>query len=574
MATLQKRKSHGQTYWYIVESRRVNGKPRPITLAYLGKAEDLLQRLAGKRCFELQSFSHGDTAALLKVALDLDIVRILNKYIQPGKNNKKPKRDNLTVGATLLLAALGRACCPTSKDGWYEWCKTTSLEYCLQRSFRMLNSQHFWDQMDAFPVEKIPEIEEEIVQALIRKYDVSFDTLLFDTTNFFTFINSANKRCELPQRGKNKQRRADLRQLGLALLVTRKDHLPLFHKTYRGNKPDSKLWHDEFFALTKRLQTVATQLSDVTLVFDKGNNSKENFRLLDNMENFHYVASLIPSYFKALLEQANRNFAFLDLKAGSEQEEQVQVYRTLAHIWGKERTCVILISEQLREGQIRGIHQTLEKKYAELEEFKSQLENPRRRKSFNQTAINKHLSSIVQGQYISEILRYNICTTKETLSFTYSLDASALQSLKDSVLGRRLLITNQHDWSTEEIILAYRAQTKVEYAFRNLKNPYHLAVRPQFHWTDQKLETHFFICVLAYLLVTTTYAHAKNKGGYSKNIDSFLDDLRTVRLGALIANRRISYQLEKLPKELHPLVAALNISDQNLRPKINFSVYN
>ena len=46
MATLQKRKSRGKTYWSIVESRRVNGKPRPVILAYLGRAEDLLKRLS------------------------------------------------------------------------------------------------------------------------------------------------------------------------------------------------------------------------------------------------------------------------------------------------------------------------------------------------------------------------------------------------------------------------------------------------------------------------------------------------------------------------------------------------
>ena len=65
-ATLQKRKSHGHNYWYIVESRRVNGKPRPITLAYLGKAEDLLSRLSDQKSFDVKSYSHGDTFAYVK----------------------------------------------------------------------------------------------------------------------------------------------------------------------------------------------------------------------------------------------------------------------------------------------------------------------------------------------------------------------------------------------------------------------------------------------------------------------------------------------------------------------------
>ena len=47
MATIQAKTSRGQKYWYIVESRRVSGKPRPIVLAYLGKADKLLERLQG-----------------------------------------------------------------------------------------------------------------------------------------------------------------------------------------------------------------------------------------------------------------------------------------------------------------------------------------------------------------------------------------------------------------------------------------------------------------------------------------------------------------------------------------------
>ena len=47
MATIQAKVSRGHKYWYIVESKRVNGKLRPIVLAYLGKADGLLRRLKG-----------------------------------------------------------------------------------------------------------------------------------------------------------------------------------------------------------------------------------------------------------------------------------------------------------------------------------------------------------------------------------------------------------------------------------------------------------------------------------------------------------------------------------------------
>jgi len=575
MVSIQKRKSHGQTYWYIVESRRVNGKPRPVMLEYLGKAEDLLLRLRAKKPYELVSYSHGDTATLINVATELDIVGIINKHIPPGKNGRKPKRDGFTVGASFLLAALGRACRPTSKMGWYEWCKTTSLEYCLKSSFKKLTSQHFWDQMEAFPVENIEAIEEEIVKKLIEKYGIKLDTLLFDTTNFFTFIDSENSRCTIAKRGKQKQKRCDLRQVGLALLVTKENQFPLFHKTYQGNKHDSKLFKEEFSNLIKRLTAVTKELSDVTFVFDKGNNSKKNFKLIDGEKDLHYVGSLVPSYFKDLVTKANKSFEEIEI-----EDEKILAYKTEEKIWGEERTSVVLISEQLKDGQIRGIHQVLEKKYKELQKFKDQLKNPKNQEILDNKQLEERLKKIIAGQFVKDILKYNLLTVSGVLSFDYYIDDKAFDNLKDSILGRRILVTNRSDWSTEEIILAYRAQSKIEYAFRCIKNPFHLPVRPQYHWTDQKIEAHFFICIIAYLLTVAAYAKAKSQGKYTRNIQNFMEDLKSIRLAAIIQKKKkrgrlkLDYLIEKIPKHLQKIAETSKVSNQNLRPKINFRVYN
>ena len=123
--------------------------------------------------------------------------------------------------------------------------------YTLQNSFclpalmhitRLALANHFWDMMDSLPIEAIPKIEAAILQNVLRIYQLEHDTLFFDTTNFFTYIDSGNSRCSLAQRGKNKQKRSDLRQVGLAMVVTRRDMIPLFHLTYQGNRNDSKIF--------------------------------------------------------------------------------------------------------------------------------------------------------------------------------------------------------------------------------------------------------------------------------------------------------------------------------------------
>ena len=564
MPSIQARTSRGRKYWSIVESRRINGQPRTVILEYLGTADTLLQRLTGQARPVLTSYSHGDTAALLATAQELNVVDIINKHVPVGADGRRPMRDNLSVGASLLFAALGRACSLTSKRGWYEWCKETSLEYQVRMPLKDLDSQHFWDQMHALPAEQIEHIEQEIVQRLAALYKPDFRTLLFDTTNFFTFIDSTNTRCTIARRGKNKQKRGDLRQIGLALAVSRHEQFPLFHKTYEGNKNDVTVFKETLGDIIARLKSLSLELSDITLIFDKGNNSKANFTLLDAESSPHYVASLIPSHFKTLMSAAN-----LGLMPISVDGQELLVYKTTTEIWGRKRTCVVFVSELLRDGQTRGVLQHLEKKYKELDKFQRILNG---KKKFSIAEIEERLATIIEGQFVPEILKFEVLSPKQ---FVYYCDFQAFANLKKSVFGRQLLVTDQDAWSEQEIILAYKGKTKVEYSFRNLKNPFHLALRPQFHWTDQKIKVHAFICLLAYLLAFAVFKKAKDQAHYSRDIDALLEDLRSIRLASILRSkgRKVAYQLERMPAHLATLAAVLGVSNGTLRQNCNFSDY-
>ena len=66
--------------------------------------------------------------------------------------------------------------------------------------------------MDRLEIESIASIETELSRHVVQTFGISTESLYYDVTNFFTFIDSRNDRCDLPQRGKNKQKRNDLRQ--------------------------------------------------------------------------------------------------------------------------------------------------------------------------------------------------------------------------------------------------------------------------------------------------------------------------------------------------------------------------
>lgn len=570
MATIQSKKSRGHKYWYIVESRRVNGKPRPIVLEYLGRPDDLLKRLQGlTEGLRLKSYSHGAIAALLNVAHELDICPLINQYVKSPRPYmaEKPIRNNLTVGITLLLGAIGRVCMPTSKRGWSKWAKTTTLQYLLRCSLSKIDSQHFWDLMDALPIEAIPKIEKELLENLIKAYGLESDTLFFDTTNFFTYIDTTNLRCTIAQRGKNKQKRYDLRQIGLAMVVTREDMIPLFHLTYQGNMSDTKVFGTVVKKIKNRLKELGMDVERHTLIFDRGNNSKKNMAIVKGLQ-LHYVGALTPYNHKRLIDEAIDNFEELDVGGNI-----IQVYRDKQEIWQEERTVVVFISEKLKAGQIRGIYQSLEKKQKQLRELQESLSNPRTKKR-NKEELEDKITNLVKGQFMNNLIDWSVNEISEgKFQLKFSINREKLNGIEDK-LGFRIIMTDRHHWSSVDIIKAYYGQSFIEHTFKNLKNPYHLALKPQFHWTDQKIIVHYFSCVLGYQLSAIVWRQAKLEAQFAGALDTLLDMLNNIRLGTILEESKTrgrvkaTYKLEEMSDEEDVIMEALAIKDfHNNRPK-------
>lgn len=578
MATIQAKYTKGNKYWYIVESRRINGKPRPVVLEYLGKADDLLKRLRGiKERYKVKSYAHGAVSALLNAAHKLDVQSVINKYIKSSRKYQadKPIRNHLTVGMTFLLGAVGRVCELTSKDGWYKWAKTTSFEYLLRSNFCNIDSQHFWDMMDCFPVNSIKKAENELLQKVLETYGIESDTLFFDTTNFHTFIASTNQKNTLAQRGQNKQKRNDLRQVGLAMAVTRQDFVPLFHFTYKGNMNDNKVFRTVIGKLKNRMKNLEMDLEKHTLVFDRGNISKKNLAIVKNLK-FHYVSALTPYHHKKLIDEAIGSFKEIEF-----DDRKIQLFRRKKEIWGEERTVLVFISDKLKAGQLRGIYQTLEKKEKKLSKIQSSLSNPRGKKR-EKAQLETKIKDLLKVQYVKDIIKWSLTEQAEgKFQLDYFIDQKKLDEIEDK-LGYRILITDRHNWEASEIIKAYHGQSIIENVFKNIKNLFHIAFRPQYHWTDQKIKVHFFICVIGYLLSSIVWRQARVNAGFKGTLDNLLDSLTNVRLATLLEESRkrgkvkTIYKLEEMTTEESNLMEALSIKNfHNIRPKFRgVSVYN
>ena len=128
--------------------------------------------------------------------------------------------------------------------------------------------------------------------------DVS--SVALDMTNFATFIDTGNGKAPVAQRGKAKQKRSDLRLVGLGLVVTRDGGIPLTWHAYPGNRPDVTQFPAMIDQLRGQYEAVcaaagaALAAADMTVVFDAGQNSEANFAHLAGT-GLHYIGSVPAS---------------------------------------------------------------------------------------------------------------------------------------------------------------------------------------------------------------------------------------------------------------------------------------
>ena len=561
MASFQIVTAKGHRYLRIVESFRdpVTRRPKLRVLRYLGRADEALRTFAQAEHVALTSRTHGSVAAVWQLAQTLDLPALIDAHL-PGR---PARQDGLTVGQSLTLVAVGRACHATSKRGFAAWAATTTLgdPGCAHVDLTRLTSQHFWDQMHQVPVAALAAIEAALVTRVLSHFALPMDSVLYDATNFFTFLATTNARATLPARGHNKQKRHDLRQVGVALCCTRGGPgvpaIPLFHQVYGGERPDVRVFADVLPLLRERFVALGGGLDGITVVYDKGNVSKDTQATVDGAP-FHYVAALTAASQRALIAEATPQLVPLALSP----EETLPVYRTQRSVWGAERTLVVLVSPRLQQGQRRGVEQHLARAVRWLDTLQATLARGKQRRS--RAAIEAQVTQRLRGQHLREILAVRVHGSGKTLSLAYTVDRAALDRLEREWFGRLVLMTDQHDWTTAEIIKAYRGQSVVEGVFRALKDPLRLALRPQYHWTDQKLHVHAFLCVVAYLLATLVHHTAVRDADYAGSVDTLFEDLAAIRRVTVArptarGRARCTPQLETLAPCQARLIAALGI---------------
>jgi len=594
MAFWKKKTIKGCQYYYIYESYYQDGKSKQRMVEYIGNIDDVLafaMEAFKQRCasqddhtssadathkeptfdadeFTVKTYTHGDCMAMYYGAEMIDIQQIMDECFPP-KTVKGLSRSEV-----LLLAMIHRAIDPGSKRQFASWASTTSLPYHLGFQAEKLDSQAFWEAMDGIDEEMIQQAWNRIVMKMETLFNVKPDTFHLDYSNYFTFIDSKNGRCVICRRGHNKQKRDDLRQFSLAVLTAAELQIPVVWELYEGNKNDKSEFADFVRYTAKTLTEMGYDISNITITFDGGSNSEENFSDI----KFHIVCPDSLNSHKKLFDISVDEYEEITLSNGS---KRLAKRIDDLEFCGIKGVGILTFSQALQDGKVAELEKDLEKHEQAINDINQRLINPRSRLftklqkrekevtreikdalKYNEN-LRKELErlkaegkkpkgkpkkpkeipvwdyehellqiveqDVFKKAYLKEFVSISLKKTDNGYEAVSCIDAEEKAAYIKKYYGKKLTCTDHVEWSTLEILDEYCKQECIENAvFRVSKNVDHFAIRPQFHWTDQKIKVHVFCCLAAITIAEALRMKCKAKG-FDITRAAMLDKLHNIR---------------------------------------------
>lgn len=531
MASLYKKVISGKPYWYLREMGRVNGKPKMVSERYLGSAADIEALLDAREVAaapaRTRHLGFGDVAATWGTLERLDVIGVIDSVVGARRADA-----GASVGSYLALAALNRVVAPTSKLGFEHWWKTTAADRFTKIPASALDHRRFWDAMHSITLEQLAQVEQQLAVHMIETFNLDISALALDMTNFATYIDTGNERAPIAQRGKAKQKRTDLRLVGLGLVVTRDGGVPLVAHAYPGNRPDVTQFATMIDLLAARHAALADQTgaptpAEMTVVFDAGQNSVANFEHLGDA-GLAFVGSIPPCQVADLLALPATGRRIVD----ANRFGALSAIETRRVVYGTDRRVILTHSPTLHTAQQVGFAQTLAKAIGKLGELSETLARGKTRRPA--AKVNAQITAITADPWLRRVLDCQLTgATPAQHRLTVTVDEKARDALEAEVFGKRILITNRDHWPVAEVVAAYRSQSDAEFSFRQLKDPHVVSFSPMHHWTEHNIRVHTFTCVLA-LQIAHLMRRQADHAGLHLSVRDLLDQLAGIAETVLI----------------------------------------
>jgi transposase len=399
------------------------------------------------------------------------------------------------------VMTLNRLVRPAAEHAMPDWIRRTALGDILGTDFAGLSDEALYRNLDRLHPQRA-----RIEQALAARERTLFnldDTLyLYDLTS--TYFEGQCPRNPQAKRGYSRDHRPDCKQVVIGLVLDR-DGFPKAHEVFDGNRQDQTTVDDMLTCLEDR----TGRRSGATVVVDRGMAFAANLAQIRARGHHYLVAARYP-------ERGAHHAAFADdadwtevLRVPSPRNPGQKKTRVIIKRQRVGDEVHILCRSEARIEKDRAIRDKHEQRLlADLRKLQARVARGRLRDPAKvQEAIGR-----LKERY-SRVARYYAISydaAAPAVSWTEPAEKKTTASALD---GTYLLKTDRQDLADEEIWHLYILLTRVEAAFRDLKSP--LMERPIFHHLKHRVQTHIFLCVLAYHLLVAIEKRCLDQGRHT-----------------------------------------------------------
>ncbi|MHA1290594.1 MAG: IS1634 family transposase [Candidatus Thorarchaeota archaeon] len=601
---LRSKKRRGHDYYSVVEGTRCADKVKQKKILNIGrldkltpeKIQDIEKKISelnepalidkywqiifkmGYSIHDLvnirRALNYGDVAAFYKIAEMLDMPNIISEII--------PKGGGPEIGKIVTIMAICQSLAPTSKRDLRNWYEETALESITEIQPENTEEWNLYSAMKYLTKERIEKIENRLVLKLVNDYNINMDTCLYDLTSTFFY----GHKDMLKLYGYSRDHMSHLVQVVIGLAVTKEDGFPIKHWVHPGNTNDMSALPSS----AANMKQLYGGDNKITLVFDRGNISEKNVRILDDM-GFDYICGLKRNEknVKNIIRKSIEGGSFEIIKTIKDdegKETDVSVTSVNVDLWDRNRKVVVVYSEALKDNEERSrtksvngakeelmriekkcndknishdnlvimLHEALKgtAKYFDIQimDIPSQtqltIDKTDESKKMDQRIFRwidpkiDDLTSRIHDMKIEEArselkeilgnkkkhYRYRLSTTVEHSTFKWKLKSDVVERTSEFD-GYYALMSTDITLSMVDIIETNDSRDIAEKAFQTLKNP--LKIRPIRHWVPEMVRAHIYICLLGYLL-RQMLKYLLRKGNVDLSIREALIELRRVKL--------------------------------------------
>jgi transposase len=401
-------------------------------------------------------------------------------------------KAGLSEGARRLTLAmtLNRLIHPSSELAMPDWIRATALPDILGVDFDELAEDALYRNLDKLHEHRVA-IETALADRERTLFGLDQTVFLYDVTSTY-FEGRAMSNAEA-KRGYSRDHRGDCKQVLVGLAVNR-DGFPLAHEVFAGNRHDSTTLEEMLNALDRRMGLRPEQ----TVVVDRGMAGEGNIQQIRG-RGLHYLVAEPYAERKDWVAEFQDSGEFAAVEREPSPRNPFQKKSTLRvkmrRVGGETHVLCLSSERKEKDRAIRELHE--KRLLADLEKLKKRVAKGKGRGT--KPAEVRESIGRLKERYPRVARDYRMEYEEEKKTFAYYLEEGK-RAEADQLDGSYLLKTDREDLSAEESWRIYLLLTRAEAAFRALKSP--LAERPIFHHKECRVESHIFLCVLAFHLLS------------------------------------------------------------------------